>query len=860
MPTYTTFNPSHVATGNTLSGGDLTTSVASGGGNTLGVFGKDFTYNTEKFHFEFDVDAHNGTGKVIGLGIAVHGRPVAGGISTSTGNFLYFSDGQKNIHGTSSAYGATYTTSDRITCEVDFVNETVEFFKNGTTQGVMGSADAEFARNLWAPFVYIDQDAGGANTVTANFGALAFSDTPTSGFTGWTDSVNDINATYAYFDTFEQVESDSTTLPIGAVPDSTRSIITYRSSFDTAQTNSPKSSGLYYFELADLGPTGGTERVEFGVANSSFDLTTTAPFSSANTWMVRNGSGVADGYDGSTYDSSIGTAQTQGTVFHCAVNFDTNKIWYGAANTWFDSGDPVAGTGEHGTLTGSGFTIIARPDGTQFYPIFKIYTDPADFTYTPPTGFSAWTAPVPTAGAVEITLAVDATASNDTEHGVGGAEMVLGVTSTATRSTQLFADGIVEITPVITGTGVSTWHVDGGVTLRLGSEGTGTLPTLLTGGVTATPSITATARTTIHAAGGAEIQALSASGTATVLDTFRGDATLPLLTSEGVIIPAPILLGVTEFPKLTGAAALAAGSLLSTNASIPALTIETRGGITASGSLPKLTVNAAMYGSATATVNRKLPSITINSAVSTLGVFTLARSIPKVRITAKAITGIDSTLEAEFRPLASTISVASGSVATASQILPALTAEIVGFSDVFSTVDVEIPALITVAFVVNAVDYVTTTYALNTENGAVTNYLNYDYLEIGEFDGKFYGVTTAGIFELTGCNDAGTNIAAEWLTGYDDLDDATIKRLDQVYVGYKSDGDMEMILNNDGEDSQREYAVKRIAHDSGSKPSRVTPARGIKSRYWQIGMKNVAGSDFLIEDVKTLYRSTERKT
>lgn len=72
------------------------------------------------------------------------------------------------------------------------------------------------------------------------------------------------------------------------------------------------------------------------------------------------------------------------------VAFDNGKIWFAKNNTWQNSGDPVAGTGE-------AFSGIA---GT-IYPMLSVEAvSPqdvvtgrfalADFTYTPPTGFPAW--------------------------------------------------------------------------------------------------------------------------------------------------------------------------------------------------------------------------------------------------------------------------------------------------------------------------------------------------------------------------------------------------------------------------------------------------------------------------------------
>ena len=58
----------------------------------------------------------------------------------STGGVGYYAlNGNKYIETTASAYGATYTTGDLIGIAVDMDNNTVEFFKNGTSQGVIST-------------------------------------------------------------------------------------------------------------------------------------------------------------------------------------------------------------------------------------------------------------------------------------------------------------------------------------------------------------------------------------------------------------------------------------------------------------------------------------------------------------------------------------------------------------------------------------------------------------------------------------------------------------------------------------------------------------------------------------------------
>jgi hypothetical protein len=95
-------------------------------------------------------------------------------LSTSN-TYVYDSSGNKVLAGTSTAYGASFTTNDVIGVAVDPVNLTLQFFKNGTSQGTITSA---FPSGDYVPFFY----ASNTNASAANFGQRPFTYTPPTGF------------------------------------------------------------------------------------------------------------------------------------------------------------------------------------------------------------------------------------------------------------------------------------------------------------------------------------------------------------------------------------------------------------------------------------------------------------------------------------------------------------------------------------------------------------------------------------------------------------------------------------------------------------------------------------------------------
>jgi hypothetical protein len=75
------------------------------------------------------------------------------------------------------AYGATFTTNDVIGCALDMDSQTIEFFKNGASQGQKTSIG--LSGQTVAPFLFINVSPGAFST---NFGQQPFAHTPPSGF------------------------------------------------------------------------------------------------------------------------------------------------------------------------------------------------------------------------------------------------------------------------------------------------------------------------------------------------------------------------------------------------------------------------------------------------------------------------------------------------------------------------------------------------------------------------------------------------------------------------------------------------------------------------------------------------------
>jgi hypothetical protein len=152
--------------------------------------------------------------------------------------------------------------------------------------------------------------------------------------------------------------------------------------FESVRATLSRSSGKYYFEVA--AGAGGAGNTVVGLAESGLSLATytgaTATsygFYQLNGQKLNNGSATA-----------FGSAWAGPSVVGVAVDLTAGLLWFAIANTWQASGNPAAGTNAaFSGLTGAKFpTLTLYDNGRTGTGRFKA----SDFTYSPPSGFSAW--------------------------------------------------------------------------------------------------------------------------------------------------------------------------------------------------------------------------------------------------------------------------------------------------------------------------------------------------------------------------------------------------------------------------------------------------------------------------------------
>ena len=139
-------------------------------------------------------------------------------------------------------------------------------------------------------------------------------------------------------------------------------------------------------------------------------------------------------------------------------------------------------------------------------------------------------------------------------------------------------------------------------------------------------------------------------------------------------------------------------------------------------------------------------------------------------------------------------------------------------------------------------------WVLNTETTAVGWYDNFAFESIVSWKGRELAVGPDGIHELTGDTDNGQQIDAAISSGFTDFGQPQTKRLDNMYFGYTSDGQISVTaeVHESGSPPAKYLLEERDA--SAPRNSRVTPGKGLWGRYWRLTIENVDGADFDVRD------------
>jgi len=234
------------------------------------------------------------------------------------------------------------------------------------------------------------------------------------------------------------------------------------------------------------------------------------------------------------------------------------------------------------------------------------------------------------------------------------------------------------------------------------------------------------------------------------------------------------------------------------------------------------------------------------SVLSTLPLTIIANGIAGGTAKASLSIGVSVTVQADV-----------GRLDGLSVALPAITINAAGFVDVVAVANLILPALRLGILGRNADGSGTFTgWALNIENNALTEYTGWAFNSLTDFNGVTLAANANGIFKIAGKTDNGAFIQSDAVTGQTDFDSPKMKRVREAFIGMRSDGAVSIKTITD-EATVRTYSHTRVV--AGIHEQRVKLSRGLKSRYWQFGISNIAGSDFQLDSLEVEPFELERR-
>jgi hypothetical protein len=138
----------------------------------------------------------------------------------------------------------------------------------------------------------------------------------------------------------------------------------------------------------------------------------------------------------------------------------------------------------------------------------------------------------------------------------------------------------------------------------------------------------------------------------------------------------------------------------------------------------------------------------------------------------------------------------------------------------------------------------------NTRTFAISEYAAFAFNSMAKLNGKYVYARADGIYEGGGDDDDGEDIVASYKTGAVDIYATEIQKLRNVYLNFRSDGDIQLFTVGN-EVNTRTYVIENSTQNTIHERRRKFE-RGIRDRYFSFGISNINGSSFEIEDAKIL--------
>jgi len=144
-------------------------------------------------------------------------------------------------------------------------------------------------------------------------------------------------------------------------------------------------------------------------------------------------------------------------------------------------------------------------------------------------------------------------------------------------------------------------------------------------------------------------------------------------------------------------------------------------------------------------------------------------------------------------------------------------------------------------------------YVTNAATGGVTRYDNFGFRSFVQVGQRSFGLRADGLYELTGESDNGELINAIVDFVAEDFGTAMKKRVDNLYVGLATDGQIFVRMRDD---DGREVTYRAAQYKSTYK---VKTGKGLASRFWNMRLEIVGATYGEIDNVEWYVGATGRR-
>ncbi|WP_431484208.1 hypothetical protein [Pseudomonas solani] len=144
-------------------------------------------------------------------------------------------------------------------------------------------------------------------------------------------------------------------------------------------------------------------------------------------------------------------------------------------------------------------------------------------------------------------------------------------------------------------------------------------------------------------------------------------------------------------------------------------------------------------------------------------------------------------------------------------------------------------------------------YASNVLTGAITRYSNFDFLAITRTPYGAFGVREDGIYRIAPGDDDGETVDMVVDFGATDYGTNQLKRVDSVYFGLCTDGQVLAVLQGD---DGAEYSYKVVSREP---TMRAITAKGVTGRAWRLKLKVYAATKAELATVETSVAASSRR-